>query len=82
MMMTSQDLAKKIDRQPVGSHPEYSVIAAEKFFLFFFFLWVMDIMRSENCPLGNVEACLENRVSEKRDNSLPYATPVETWYST
>ena len=28
-----QDLAKKIeDRQPVGSHPEYSVIAAEKRF--------------------------------------------------
>ena len=28
-----QDLARKIkDRQPVGSHPEYSVIAAEKCF--------------------------------------------------
>ena len=39
-----QDLARKIeDRQPVGSHPEYSVIAAEKHFL-----WIMYILRSEN----------------------------------
>ena len=46
-----QDLAKKIeDRQPVGSHPEYSVIAAEKCFL-----WVMDVLRSESGPLGTVE---------------------------
>ena len=45
-----QDLARKIDRQPVGSHSEHSVIAAEKRFLL-----VMDILRSENGPLGTVE---------------------------
>ena len=46
-----EDLARKIkDCQPVGSHPEYSVIAAEKRFL-----WVMDVLRSENGPLGTVE---------------------------
>ena len=43
-------LARKIDRQPVGSHPEYSVIATEKRFL-----WIMDILRSENGPIGTVE---------------------------
>ena len=35
-----KDLAKKIeDRQPVCLHPEYSVIAVEKHFL-----WVVDIL--------------------------------------
>ena len=70
-------MARKIeDRQLVGSHPEYSVIAAEKRFL-----WVMDIPRSENGSLGSVEDCLEG-VSEKRGSSLAYASLGEAWYST
>ena len=73
-----QDLARKIeDRQPVGSHPKYSVIAAEKCFL-----WVMDIPRSENGPLGTVEDYVWKRVSEKRGSSLAYAALGKTWYST
>ena len=71
-------MARKIeDRQPVGSHPEYSVISAEKRFQ-----WVMDILRSENGPLGTVEDCLEKGVSEKRGSSLAYVTVGEIWYST
>ena len=73
-----QDLARKIeDRQPVGSHPEYSVIAAEKRFL-----WVMDVLRSENGPLGTVEDYIwKKRVSETRGSSLAYASLGEAWYS-
>ena len=57
-----EDLARKIeDRQPVGSHPEYSVIAAEKRFL-----WVMDILRSENGPLGTVEDYVWKKEYQKR----------------
>ena len=73
-----EDLARRIEnRQPVGSHPQYSIIAAEKRFL-----WVMNVLKSENGPLGTVEDCLEKGVSEKGGSSLVYATLGETWYST
>ena len=56
-----ENLARKIeDCQPVGSHPEYSVIAAEKHFL-----WVMDTLRSENGPLGTVETMFGKRSIRK-----------------
>ena len=57
-----QDLAKKIeDRQPIGSHPEYSVIAVGKCFP-----WVMDVLRSENGPLGTVEDYVWKKEYQKR----------------
>ena len=66
-------VARKIeDRQSVGSHPEYSVIAAEKHFL-----WVMDILRSENGPLGTVEDYVWKKGYQKRGSSLAYAALVE-----
>ena len=57
-----QDLARKIeDRQSVGSHPQFSVIAAEKCFL-----WVMDILKSENGPLGTVQDYVWKKGYQKR----------------
>ena len=54
-----EDLARKIkDRQPVGSHPKYSMTAAEKHFL-----WVMDIPISEN---GHVEDFVWKEEYQKR----------------
>ena len=56
-----QDLARKIDRQPVGSHPEFSVIAAEKRFL-----WLFEILKNENGPLGTVEDYVWKKEYQKR----------------
>ena len=62
MRMTFQDLARKIeDCHPVGSHPEYSVIAAEKRFL-----WVMDILRCENGLLNTEEDYVWKKEYQKR----------------
>ena len=45
-----QDLAAKVcDRQPVGWHPEVSVLAAEKRFK-----WFMNLLKSDDGPLGQV----------------------------
>ena len=52
-----QNLAKKIEVVSLLVHPEHSVIAAEKCFL-----WVMDVLRSENGPLDTVEDCLEKSI--------------------
>ena len=52
---------KTEDHQPVGSHPEHSVIAAEKRLL-----WVMDVLRSENGSLGTVEDYVWKKEYQKR----------------
>ena len=56
-----RDLAKKRQNcQPVGSHPEYSVIAAKRRFL-----WAVDVLRSENCPSGTVEDSLKKSIRKE-----------------
>ncbi len=46
-----RDLARQIDdRQPVGFHPQISVMSTEKRFQ-----WIMRILSSKDSPLGCVE---------------------------
>ena len=57
-----QNLTRKVeDRQPVGSHPQFSVIATEKRFL-----WMMDILKSENGPLCTVQDYVWKKEYQKR----------------
>ena len=57
-----QDLAAKVsDRQSVGWHPEMSVLAAEKRFK-----WFMNLLKSDDGPLGQVEELVIKKEYQKR----------------
>ena len=74
----TEDLAAKVsDRQPVGWHPEVSVLAAEKRYR-----WLINLLKSDNGPLGQIQELVVKRVPKTRGHTLAHACVGEAWHST
>ena len=57
-----EDLAAKVcDRQPVGWHPEVSVLAAEKRYR-----WFINLLKSDDGPLGQIQELVVKKEYQKR----------------
>ena len=57
-----EDLAAKVcDRQPVGWHPEVSVLAAEKRYR-----WLINLLKSDDGPLGQIQELVVKKEYQKR----------------
>ena len=57
-----EDLAARVsDRQPVGWHPEVSVLAAEKRYR-----WLINLLKNDDGPLGQVEELVVKKEYQKR----------------
>ena len=58
----TEDLVAKVsDRQPVGWHPQVSVLAAEKRYR-----WLINLLKSDDGPLGQIQELVVKKEYQKR----------------